>query len=199
MDKINQRKSRMARFNKYSLVRAIVSKNRMRYKDGDFNLDLSYITNRVIAMGYPGEGFYSLYRNPMSDVLLYFEKYHNSKVKIYNMCNDEFVNMNRLKLAEGKVDVAYFPMMDHNPGPIASVFKITLDVVIFLAKDPENTVAIHCKAGKGRTGLAICAYLLFNEACPNGQQAVRTFNKRRTSNCKGIAIPSQIRYLDYFG
>jgi len=39
-------------------------------------------------MGYPGEGFYSLYRNNRADVLSYFEKYHDSKIKIYNMCND---------------------------------------------------------------------------------------------------------------
>ena len=73
---------------KVEFLKSIVSKNRLRYKDGDFNLDLSYITKRVIAMGYPGEGFYSLYRNDKSDVLNYFQKYHDSKVKIYNMCND---------------------------------------------------------------------------------------------------------------
>jgi len=41
----------------------LVSRNRLRYKDGDFNLDLSYITSRVIAMGYPGSGIFGLFRN----------------------------------------------------------------------------------------------------------------------------------------
>lgn len=76
----------------------MVSKNRLRYKDGDFNLDLSYITKRVIAMGYPGSGFYGLYRNRLQDVVSYFEKYHSLKIKIYNMCNDKFVDVNMLSM-----------------------------------------------------------------------------------------------------
>ena len=48
----------------------------MRYIDKDFNLDLRHITDRVIAMGLPAEGIYSLYRNSMLDVMAYFEKYH---------------------------------------------------------------------------------------------------------------------------
>ena len=39
---------------KSSLVKEMVSRNRLRYNDGTYNLDLSYITPRVIAMGLPG-------------------------------------------------------------------------------------------------------------------------------------------------
>ena len=150
-------------------VKSMVSKNRIRYKDGDFNLDLSYITKRVIAMGYPAAGFYKLYRNDLSDVLKFFEKYHQSKVKIYNMCNDKFVDVNTLRLkAHGEekrqIKLAYFPMMDHNPGPLQMIVKFAIDAVLYLARDRDNTIAVHCKAGKGRTGLAICAYLIFCEA-----------------------------------
>ena len=62
ISEINARESRRGSFT-ISIVKALVSRNRLRYKDGDFNLDLSYITKRVIAMGYPGSGFYGLYRN----------------------------------------------------------------------------------------------------------------------------------------
>ncbi len=77
-----------------SPIKEIVSRNRLRYKDGDFNLDLSYITRRVIAMGYPGNGLFGLFRNHIDDVVTYFHKYHELKIKIYNMCNDKFVNVN---------------------------------------------------------------------------------------------------------
>jgi len=55
-------------------------------------------------------------------------------------------------------------------------------------------VAIHCKAGKGRTGLAIGAYLLFTEAVMDAYQAIDFFNSRRVLdggkvrveiNCRG--------------
>ena len=63
----------------------------------------------------------------------YFKKYHGNHIKIYNMCNEDFVDTNELQLAEGAVKIAYFPFMDHNPGPVNKVFKLALDVVMNLA------------------------------------------------------------------
>lgn len=67
-------------------------------------------------------------------------------------------------------------MMDHNPGPISLIFKFVLDVVTFMALEPNGIVAIHCKAGKGRTGLAVSSLLLFMEACTDGYEALDLFN-----------------------
>ena len=89
------------------------------------------------------------------------------KIKIYNMCNDKYVDPNILELncpgLDRKIKLAYFPMMDHNPGPVPIIFKFCIDAVLYLATDPDNRIAVHCKAGKGRTGIAICAYFIFTE------------------------------------
>ena len=111
------------------------------------------------------------------------------------MCNEDFVDTNIVELEGGTIKVAYFPFMDHNPGPVYKVFRLALDMVMNLAMDSENVVAVHCKAGKGRTGLGICAYLLFSQAAESAFKAVQLFNSRRTNNGKGLRIPSQIRYL----
>jgi protein-tyrosine phosphatase len=34
------------------------------------------------------------------------------------------------------------------------------DASAYLDADPANTAVVHCKAGKGRTGLMICALLI---------------------------------------
>ena len=36
------------------------------------------------------------YRNSVKDVLKYFGKYHKGKVKIYNLCDDDYINTNKL-------------------------------------------------------------------------------------------------------
>ncbi len=49
-------------------VRERVSADKSRYSDSKYDLDLSYITDRVIAMAYPASGFEATYRNSIAEV-----------------------------------------------------------------------------------------------------------------------------------
>ena len=51
--------------------------------------------------------------------------------------------------------------------------------------------AVHCKAGKGRTGLVVVCYLMFS-GFRGGAAAARDFyDWARTTDGKGLTIPSQ--------
>lgn len=55
-----------------------------------------------------------------------------------------------------------------------------------------------CKAGKGRTGTVIAALLVYNQICTSAADALSLFAQRRTYNARGVTIPSQMRYVEYF-
>jgi hypothetical protein len=48
----------------------------------------------------------------------------------------------------------------------------------------DNVIAVHCKAGKGRTGMMICCWLIHSQACSTSRQAIELFGKERTKDRK---------------
>jgi phosphatidylinositol-3,4,5-trisphosphate 3-phosphatase/dual-specificity protein phosphatase PTEN len=177
-------------------VRGIVSQKKRRFVDADagFDLDLTYITPRLIAMGFPSEGMEAAYRNPLSEVQRFFDTRHpGGRVKVYNLCSERAYS----------VEAAFpnterWPFDDHNPPDLASIQPFCESLDAWLLADAANVAAIHCKAGKGRTGLMVSCYLLHSGVATSAHEALRLFGKRRTSNGKGVTIPSQMRYVHYY-
>ena len=66
-----------------------------------------------------------------------------------------------------------------------------------LIADPERVIIVHCNSGKGRTGTAICAFLLFCGFFGNVDDCLRFYGHRRFTCAKGVSQPCQLRYLYY--
>eukprot|EP01113_Clastostelium_recurvatum_P038713 TRINITY_DN581_c1_g1_i3.p1 TRINITY_DN581_c1_g1~~TRINITY_DN581_c1_g1_i3.p1 ORF type:complete len:745 (+),score=153.70 TRINITY_DN581_c1_g1_i3:71-2305(+) len=176
-----------------TIVRKLVSKKKRRFEWGEFDLDLSYITDRVVAMGFPSEALEGLYRNKMRDVKRFLDSLHPGRYKVYNLCSE-----NRYDHSKFGGPVEEFPFDDHYPPSLEIIPSFCQSVSEWLDKHPENIVAVHCKAGKGRTGTMISCWLLYSGYCQTWSEATRLFGNKRTRNGKGITIPSQFRYVRYF-
>ena len=179
-----------------SWVKHLVSKKKRRYQDSEFDLDMAYITDRVIAMGFPSVGVETMYRNDVNDVIAFFEKKHKGNVKIYNLCLEKDRIYEKKLFLRSKV--ALFPSLDHNPCSVKLILEFCVDICLFLILNLDSVAAVHCKAGKGRTGVMICCYLVFSGLCKNTEEALNYYAVMRTTNMKGVTIPSQQRYIRYF-
>ena len=52
-------------------IKKLVSGKRRRFQDGQYDLDITYITPRVIAMSFPASSYVeTTYRNSASEVIL---------------------------------------------------------------------------------------------------------------------------------
>ena len=173
-----------------SLVRG---KKRFVVTDTGVKLDLTYITDRIIAMGFPSVSIEGLYRNPYREVYRHLETKHADCYRVYNLCSERSYASSKFHNR-----VACFPFDDHNPPPLRLLLAICVDIQRHLNEGSENVVAIHCKAGKGRTGTVIAAYLLYANAVSSAQQGLELFGNKRTSNSKGVTIPSQRRFVYYW-
>ncbi|XP_077243578.1 phosphatidylinositol 3,4,5-trisphosphate 3-phosphatase and protein-tyrosine-phosphatase PTEN2A-like [Tasmannia lanceolata] len=182
-------------------ARHMVSQNKRRYQEGGFDLDMTYITENIIAMGFPAgdmsSGFFGyvegFYRNHMEEVIKFFETHHKGKYKVYNLCLERLYDAS---LFEGKV--ACFPFNDHNCPPIQLIISFCQSAYSWLKEDIENVVVVHCKAGMARTGLMISSLLLFLKFFPTAEESIEYYNQKRCVDGKGLVLPSQIRYVKYF-
>ncbi|KAF3435450.1 hypothetical protein FNV43_RR22539 [Rhamnella rubrinervis] len=182
-------------------ARHVVSQNKRRYQEGGFDLDMTYITENIIAMGFPAgdmsSGFFGyvegFYRNHMEEVLKFFETHHKDKYKVYNLCSERLYDAS---LFEGKV--ACFPFDDHNCPPTQLIISFCQSAYSWLKEDIENVVVVHCKAGMARTGLMISSLLLYLKFFPTAEESMDYYNQKRCFDAKGLVLPSQIRYVKYF-
>jgi phosphatidylinositol-3,4,5-trisphosphate 3-phosphatase/dual-specificity protein phosphatase PTEN len=68
-----------------NFARRVVSGKKSRFQDGGVDLDLSYITDQVIIMGFPADGLEALYRNRREDARNFLDERHKDNYWIFNL------------------------------------------------------------------------------------------------------------------
>ena len=170
-------------------------------------LDLSYITPRLIAMGAPydepplgtGEG-----KNAAKRVAEFLAARHGSHFRVYDLTLERAYSANTFTAAVARVAgadaVARAPVVvrrgfaDHHAAPLALLLALLAELAQYHAADARNVAALHCMAGRGRTGLVTCAYLLYTGAAPTAAAALQHFAHTRG---QPLRTPSQRRYVTY--
>ncbi|XP_069164321.1 phosphatidylinositol 3,4,5-trisphosphate 3-phosphatase TPTE2 isoform X2 [Procambarus clarkii] len=179
-------------------ARQFVSQNKRRYQQNGFDLDLTYVTPRVIAMSFPSTGQMSMYRNDIKEVARFMDSQHPGHYRLYNLCSERHYDVSRFHNR-----VERFLIDDHNVPPLVDMVKFSASVRDWMNKDDKNVIAVHCKGGKGRTGTMICVFLIDLGIFRDAEHCLGYFGDRRTdknvaSKFQGVETPSQSRYVGYY-
>ena len=217
---INYKRARKLHGHVVKELRSTVSQNKRRYVKHGFDLDLTYITNRVIAMSAPAFGQNSSYRNDIHVVSRFLATRHYGRFFIFNLCDTFYSsdgingNYNPCMIFN---QVQRIPFEDHGPPLMVEMIAFCEEAQLWMMQDVRNVVAIHCKGGKGRTGVMAAAIILWSGHRKTALDALELFTFRRTKNynpelgmdgtykhfinttpCnQTVEGPSQIRYVHY--
>ena len=135
----------------------------------------------------------ALYRNPISEVVRFLDTKHPGTYKVYNLCSERLYDPENFHMM-----VAHFAFEDHNCPPLMMVQSFCCSAADHLSKSAKHVVAVHCKAGKSRTGLMICALMLHLKLFSSPAECIQFYNAARCHDLKGLTLASQRRYVRYY-
>lgn len=164
----------------------------------DVSLDLSHITDQVIVCSCPTVGSTkTIYTNSLADLLHYLDTNHSEHWRIWNLRleDDGGYDVSSLVLADS---LSYVPWPDHQSPPFELLQSIVRSIGEYIRRDSGNVAVIHCKLGKGRSGLVTVGVLMV-EMGYTLEDADTLFTERRMRSGfgSGMSIKCQRRYARY--
>ncbi|XP_050499686.1 cyclin-G-associated kinase [Diabrotica virgifera virgifera] len=157
------------------------------------DLDIHYISSRIIVMPYPSEGFESTYKtNHIEDVRLFLDSRHpNFKYSVYNLSRKPYHS----KFGQARIVDCSFAYPETFRAPLLnSMYQLCEDIYQYLAGDSRNVVVIHCTDGKATSATLVCALLIYSGLFQVPEDALQMFAVKR---CPPNMRPSELRYLYY--
>ncbi|XP_034039165.1 tensin-3-like isoform X1 [Thalassophryne amazonica] len=156
-----------------------------------YELDLTYITERIIAVSFPRGCSEEVYSHNLKDVTRMLKSKHADNYLIINLSEKrhDLSRMNPKTLDMGWPD-------QHAP-PLDKICTICKAMESWLNADPLHVAVIHCRGGKGRIGVIISSFVHFTDISASADQALDRFAMRKYYDDKVSAMmtPSQKRYV----
>ncbi|XP_066179097.1 tensin-1 isoform X11 [Sylvia atricapilla] len=157
-------------------------------------LDLVYITERIIAVSYPSVAEEQSYSSNLREVAHMLKSKHGNNYVLFNL-SERRRDINKL---HPKVLDFGWPDM-HTPA-LEKICSICKAMDTWLNTAAHNVVVLHNKGNRGRLGVVVAAYMHYSNISASADQALDRFAMKRFYEDKVVPVgqPSQKRYIHYF-
>ncbi|XP_053733576.1 tensin-1 isoform X4 [Synchiropus splendidus] len=160
----------------------------------NYELDLIYITERIIAVSFPSSVEEQSYAANLREVASMLRSKHGHNYLLFNLSEK------RYDISQLNPKVLDFGWPDHHAPALDKICSICKAMDTWLSADSHNVVVIHNKGNRGRTGVVVAAYMHYSNISASADQALDRFAMKRFYEDKVLPVgqPSQRRYVEYF-
>ncbi|XP_040004240.1 tensin-1 isoform X11 [Xiphias gladius] len=159
-----------------------------------YELDLIYITERIISVSFPSSVDEQSYAANLQEVASMLRSKHGHNYLLFNLSEK------RYDISQLNPKVLDFGWPDHHAPALDKICSICKAMDTWLSADSHNVVVIHNKGNRGRTGVVVAAYMHYSNISASADQALDRFAMKRFYEDKVLPVgqPSQKRYVEYF-
>uniref|UniRef100_A0A671YDH0 Uncharacterized protein n=1 Tax=Sparus aurata TaxID=8175 RepID=A0A671YDH0_SPAAU len=159
-----------------------------------YEVDLVYITERMISVCFPAAAEERSYLANLKEVATMLRSKHGENYLVLNLSEQ------RAELSKLNHKVLEFGWPDHHAPALDKICSMCKAIDTWLNGDSRNVVVLHNKGNRGRTGVVVAAYMHYSNISASADQALDRFAMRRFYEDKALPVgqPSQKRYVQYF-
>ncbi|XP_055967591.1 tensin-1 isoform X2 [Sorex fumeus] len=165
-----------------------------RASEDSCELDLVYVTERIIAVSFPSTTNEENFRSNLREVAQMLKSKHGGNYLLFNLSE------RRADVTKLHAKVLEFGWPDLHTPALEKICSVCKAMDTWLNADPHNVVVLHNKGNRGRIGVVIAAYMHYSNISASADQALDRFAMKRFYEDKIVPIgqPSQRRYVHYF-
>ncbi|XP_038608034.1 tensin-2 isoform X2 [Tachyglossus aculeatus] len=159
-----------------------------------WELDVTYITERIISVCFPPGLDERRYGDGLRQVAAMLQAKHQNHYLLFNLSEK------RHDLSRLHPKVQEFGWPDLHAPPLDRICSICKALEGWLAGHAQRVAVLHCRGNKGKTGVIVAAYMHYSNISASADQALGTLAMHKFCEDKVAAAlqPSQRRYIDYF-
>uniref|UniRef100_A0A8B9G8Z6 Tensin-1 n=1 Tax=Amazona collaria TaxID=241587 RepID=A0A8B9G8Z6_9PSIT len=157
-------------------------------------LDLVYITERIIAVSYPSTAEEQSFCSNLREVAHMLKSKHGDNYVVRGTSGVDVTTVC------SPAQVLDFGWPDLHTPALEKICSICKAMDTWLNAVPHNVVVLHNKGNRGRLGVVVAAYMHYSNISASASQALDRFAMKRFYEDKVVPVgqPSQRRYIHYF-